>query len=94
MPVRTYDEVRAASHSTTTSRALAPLPQPCAAAPALASPAQERAFIEQVSNVQFTVKTGFVPNMRVPGTFYVNADLQQLLFDELAQHVERGEVRR
>ena len=54
---------------------------------------QERAFIEQVSNVQYSVKMGFVPNMRVPGTFYVNDKLKDLLFEELQQHVARGEVR-
>jgi hypothetical protein len=53
---------------------------------------QERAFIEQVSNVQYTVKMGFVPNMNVPGTFYVNDNLKDLLFEELAQSVQRGEV--
>ena len=54
--------------------------------------AQERAFIERVSNVQYNVKMGFVPNMNVPGTFYVNDNLKDLLFEELAQHVQRGEV--
>lgn len=36
---------------------------------------------------------GFVPGMRVPGTFYVNSKLKDLLFDELQQSVTRGEVR-
>lgn len=53
---------------------------------------QERAFIEQVNSVQYNVKMGFVPNMRVPGTFYVNDKLKDLLFEELAQSVQRGEV--
>jgi len=35
---------------------------------------------------------GFVPNMRVPGTFYVNDKLKDLLFEELQQSVSRGEV--
>eukprot|EP00879_Flechtneria_rotunda_P008297 GHRR01008691.1.p1 GENE.GHRR01008691.1~~GHRR01008691.1.p1 ORF type:complete len:507 (+),score=180.67 GHRR01008691.1:555-2075(+) len=52
---------------------------------------EERAFIEQVSNVQYNVKMGFVPNMRVPGTFYVNEKLKDLLFEELQQSVSRGE---
>lgn len=29
------------------------------------------------------IKTGFVPNMRVPCMFYVNSALQALLFEEL-----------
>jgi hypothetical protein len=53
---------------------------------------QERAFIEQVNSVQYNVKMGFVPNMNVPGTFYVNDKLKDLLFEELAQSVQRGEV--
>lgn len=53
---------------------------------------QERSYIEQVSDVQYTVKMGFVPNMRVPGTFYVDDKLKGLLFEELQQHVARGEV--
>jgi tRNA-splicing ligase RtcB len=53
---------------------------------------QERAYIEQVNAVQYTVKMGFVPNMNVPGTFYVNDKLKDLLFEELAQSVQRGEV--
>jgi tRNA-splicing ligase RtcB len=35
---------------------------------------------------------GFVPNMRVPCTFYVNQHLQQLMFEELEQYVARGDV--
>jgi tRNA-splicing ligase RtcB len=35
---------------------------------------------------------GFVPNMRVPCTFYVNEHLQQLLFEELEQFVSRGDT--
>lgn len=30
-----------------------------------------------------SIKTGFVPNMRVPCMFYVNAHLQALMFEEL-----------
>ncbi|KAF6265848.1 tRNA-splicing ligase RtcB [Scenedesmus sp. NREL 46B-D3] len=51
---------------------------------------QECAFIQMVNDVQYTVKPGFVP-MRVPGTFYVNAQLKDLLFEELQQSVQRGE---
>lgn len=42
--------------------------------------------------MEYSVKMGFVPNMNVPGTFYVNDRLKDLLFEELAQSVTRGEV--
>uniref|UniRef100_A0A7S0WTW0 RNA-splicing ligase RtcB homolog n=1 Tax=Chlamydomonas leiostraca TaxID=1034604 RepID=A0A7S0WTW0_9CHLO len=51
---------------------------------------QECAFIEKVGPVQYCVKPGFVPGMRVPGAFYVNDHLKGLLFDELQQSVARG----
>ena len=35
---------------------------------------------------------GFVPHMRVPCMFYVNDQLQQLLFDELEQYVSHGDT--
>jgi tRNA-splicing ligase RtcB len=35
---------------------------------------------------------GFVPNMRVPCTFYVNQHLHKLMFEELEQFVSRGDV--
>jgi hypothetical protein len=47
-----------------------------------------------VSNVRYDIKLGFVPHMTVPGTVYVNDALKDLLFDELAQSVQRGEVGR
>jgi hypothetical protein len=53
---------------------------------------QECAYIEQVSDVQYIVKPGFVKCMHVPGTFYVNSQLKSLLFEELQQSVQRGEV--
>ena len=46
----------------------------------------EKAYLEQKSACQWGIKQGFVPGMRVPGTFYVNAALQKLVFDELAQY--------
>lgn len=42
--------------------------------------------------MQYTVKPGFVPGMRVPGTFYVNEQLKSLLYEELQQSVQRGQV--
>ena len=50
---------------------------------------QELAYIEQVGPVQYRVKEGFVPHMRVPGTFYVNDELRSLLLEELQSVSER-----
>lgn len=47
---------------------------------------QECAFLEQVAPCQWRIKPGFVPGMTVPGTFYVNDELQALLFSELGQY--------
>ena len=47
---------------------------------------EEQAFLEQVAPCQWQIKPGFVPGMRVPGTFYVNPALQSLLFGELEQY--------
>jgi len=51
---------------------------------------QECAFIEKVGPVKYQIKRDFVPNMRVPGQFYVNASLERLLLDELRAHSARG----
>ena len=42
-------------------------------------------FLDQVTDCKWRIRPGFVPNMRVPGTFYVNAALQELVFSELEQ---------
>ena len=47
--------------------------------------AEEKRFLEQVSDCKWRIRPGFVPNMRIPGTFYVNAALQELVFSELEQ---------
>lgn len=54
--------------------------------------AQERSHIEQTGPVQYLIKQGFVPNMRVPAHFYVNDRLKQLVFEELQQFCQRGDV--
>lgn len=46
---------------------------------------EESKFLEQISSCEWRIKPGFVPNMCVPGTFYVNAALQELVFSELKQ---------
>lgn len=51
---------------------------------------QELKFIRRISPVQFEIAQGFVPNMRVPGTCYVNAALEGLIFDELQAFSSAG----
>ncbi|KXZ41704.1 hypothetical protein GPECTOR_313g6 [Gonium pectorale] len=53
--------------------------------------AEEMSYIRQLDPVTYEVRQGFVPGMRVPGTFYVNDHLKGLLFDELQQAVQRGD---
>ena len=36
-------------------------------------------------STKWRIKRGFVPNMNVDGVFYVNAELQALVFSELEQ---------
>ena len=48
------------------------------------------AFIEALSPWQYRIRPGFVPGMHVPGEFYLNARLKDLLFEELQVHCERG----
>lgn len=43
----------------------------------------ELKFITQVTPTRFDIAQGFVPNMRVPGAFYVNDELKELLYEEL-----------
>lgn len=42
--------------------------------------------------MQHDIGRGFVPNMRVGGTFYVNSDLLALQMEELAQYATAGGV--
>ena len=37
---------------------------------------EKRAYLEQLSTCHWRIRCGFVPNMKVPGTFYVNPPLQ------------------
>eukprot|EP00026_Physarum_polycephalum_P007861 Phypoly_transcript_07931.p1 GENE.Phypoly_transcript_07931~~Phypoly_transcript_07931.p1 ORF type:complete len:508 (-),score=74.96 Phypoly_transcript_07931:10-1533(-) len=48
---------------------------------------EECGFIEKVDKVCYKIKQGFVPNMKVPGYFYVNDEIKSLLFEELNQQV-------
>ena len=51
---------------------------------------QELKFIRRVGPVQYEIAPGFVPHMRVPGTCYVNTDLEGLIFDELKAFCNSG----
>ncbi|EGT47647.1 hypothetical protein CAEBREN_25556 [Caenorhabditis brenneri] len=44
---------------------------------------EECGFIDRLTDTKFRIKSGFVPNMNVEGRFYVNKNLEQLMFDEL-----------
>ena len=44
---------------------------------------QELEFIHRETPSRFRIDTGFIPNMRVPGYFYVNDALEPLIFEEL-----------
>ena len=59
--------------------------------PAVISAAvQALKYIEQEDATKYKVKEGFVPNMRVPGYFYVNNRLKELIFEELQHSCQRG----
>lgn len=51
---------------------------------------EEKAFLEKISHNTWRIKKGFVPNMRVEGRFYVNENLEPLMFEELKQHDSHG----
>lgn len=51
-----------------------------------ASYTHETSFIHQEDSVRYTIDKGFVPNMRVPAKFYVNAALRPLVFGELERY--------
>lgn len=52
--------------------------------------AQELKYLKQVSPVQYDILPGFVPNMRVPGTFFVNDVLAPLVTAELERSADAG----
>ncbi|KAK2076853.1 hypothetical protein QBZ16_005080 [Prototheca wickerhamii] len=51
---------------------------------------QESSYITKLSPYHYRIEKGFVPHMRVPGVFYVNAALRTLLDEELRAYSERG----
>jgi len=44
---------------------------------------EELEFIEKIDANSYRIKKGFVPNMKVEGKFYINENLERLMFDEL-----------
>ncbi|KAK3755010.1 hypothetical protein QZH41_011050 [Actinostola sp. cb2023] len=44
---------------------------------------EECEYLERISSTAFLIKKGFVPNMKVPGKFYINDTLEKMMFDEL-----------
>ena len=52
----------------------------------------ELKFITKISPVEYRIEVGFVPGMTVPGTFYLNDSLYDLVIDELQQHSRAGGI--
>ena len=44
---------------------------------------EEMKYIRRLDATQFEISLGFVPGMRVPGRFYVNKTLEDMMFEEL-----------
>ena len=53
---------------------------------------EECAYVDRLNDTSYRIREGFVPNMRVPGRFYVNDKLRPLMFDELRHHVNSAGV--
>ena len=53
---------------------------------------QELEYIERINDHEYRINLGFVPNMLVPGTFYVNEALSKLVFEELEAAAGKGGV--
>jgi tRNA-splicing ligase RtcB len=52
---------------------------------------EECGFIRQLTPESFQIDKGFVPNMRVPGVFYVNDKLKSLVLGELQHFASSGQ---
>lgn len=51
---------------------------------------EEMKFIRKLTPWKYEIAKGFVPGMRVEGTFYVNDALIELITDELKHHCTSG----
>lgn len=53
---------------------------------------EECAFIRKKSSVEYHIDPGFVPGMKVPGKFYVNDELHELILEELQHHTNSAGI--
>lgn len=51
---------------------------------------EELEFLEKITPNSWRIKKGFVPNMNVEGVFYINNQLEKLMFDELRNACRPG----
>lgn len=51
--------------------------------------AEEMFYVSRLDNTSYEIRPGFVEGMRVPGRFYVNPQLEKLVFGELELACER-----
>lgn len=52
----------------------------------------ELKYIERINDHSYRIKIGFQPNMKVEGVFYVNKNLEKLMFDELRNACKPGQI--
>lgn len=53
---------------------------------------EELKYIEKINDHSYRIKIGFQPNMRVEGVFYVNENLEKLMFEELRNSCRPGTI--
>lgn len=51
----------------------------------------ELKYIEKINDYSYRIKKGFQPNMNVEGVFYVNRNLEKLMFEELKNSCRPGQ---
>jgi tRNA-splicing ligase RtcB len=51
----------------------------------------EMEFIKRKTPWKFDIEPGFVPGMNVPGAFYINKDLEELILGELREYCSTGQ---
>lgn len=54
--------------------------------------AEDCKYLQRIDATKFEIKVGFVPNMKVPGYFYVNDVLAPMMFEELKAAGQSGGV--
>lgn len=53
---------------------------------------EELKYIERIDACSWRIKKGFQPNMKVEGVFYVNQNLEKLMFEELRNACRPGQT--